>query len=112
MLVAISILRGKWSDVVLGRDVTMVLDRIKSHGVPMRTPSILLRIGGFCMLLQVNILSRRGISWSVRSYMVSFNIFSLHDMRSVLRFCGLRMELKSPVRSQGARALELGLLFL
>jgi hypothetical protein len=44
--------------------------------------------------------------------MVSLNIFSLHDMHSVLRFCGLRMELKSPVRSQGARALELGLLFL
>jgi hypothetical protein len=37
MLVAISILRGKWSDVVLGRDVTMVLGRIESHGALMRT---------------------------------------------------------------------------
>jgi hypothetical protein len=53
---------GKWSDVVLGREEAEEFGRIESQGELMKILSSLLRIGGFCILLQVKFLSSKGIS--------------------------------------------------
>jgi hypothetical protein len=101
MLVKISIFKGKWSEVILGREETTELGRMSSQAELMRTRSSLLRIGGVCMLLHVKFLSERGISWRERSQIVSLERFSFWDMWRELRSWGKQTELKSPARSHG-----------